>query len=174
AVVGGGLVTPRAVACPEGITRGTVLELAPAAGIRVAERDVALVELYTADEVFCTGTMGEIAGVVQIDGRPVGDGSVGPVTGRVAQHVGGVHDRPAEGPEQLHLLPVPEIGRGRFAAYPGVGGDHVRRVADEVPVPQPAQPVPAHLGQQVVGHVLLVVQVGAVRYRTGQRGGHVL
>src|SRR5438093_7310240 len=47
AVVGGGLVTPRAVACPEGITRGTVLELAPAAGIRVAERDVALVELYT-------------------------------------------------------------------------------------------------------------------------------
>ena len=84
AVVGGGLVTPRAVACPEGITRGTVLELAPAAGIRVAERDVALVELYTADEVFCTGTMGEIAGVVQIDGRPVGDGSVGPVTRRIA------------------------------------------------------------------------------------------
>ena len=84
AVVGGGLVTPRAVACPEGITRGTVLELAPAAGIRVAERDVALVELYTADEVFCTGTVGEIAGVVQIDGRPVGDGSVGPVTRRIA------------------------------------------------------------------------------------------
>jgi branched-chain amino acid aminotransferase len=85
AVVEGHLATPRAVACPEGITRGTVLELAPAAGIRVAVRDVSLVELYTADEVFCTGTMGEIAGVVEIDGRTVGDGRVGPVTGQVAE-----------------------------------------------------------------------------------------
>jgi branched-chain amino acid aminotransferase len=34
--------------------------------------------------VFCTGTMGEIAGVTHIDGRVIGDGQVGPVTGRVA------------------------------------------------------------------------------------------
>ncbi len=84
AVVDGGLVTPRAFACPEGVTRGTVLELAPAAGIRTSVRDVALAELYTADEVFCTGTMGEIVGVVEIDRRPVGDGQVGPVTRRIA------------------------------------------------------------------------------------------
>ncbi len=84
AVVDGGLVTPRACACPEGVTRGTVLELAPAAGIRTSVRDVALAELYTADEVFCTGTMGEVVGVVEIDGRPVGAGQVGPVTRRIA------------------------------------------------------------------------------------------
>jgi branched-chain amino acid aminotransferase len=85
AVVGGRLVTPRAVACPEGITRGTVLELAPAAGLEVAERDVSPAELYTAGEVFCTGTMGEIAGVTAIDGRTVADGAVGPVTTLLAE-----------------------------------------------------------------------------------------
>jgi branched-chain amino acid aminotransferase len=73
------------VACPEGITRGTVLDLAPAAGLRTSVRDVSLAELYAADEVFCTGTMGEIAGVVSVDGRAIGDGAVGPVTKRVAE-----------------------------------------------------------------------------------------
>ncbi|MFF5231940.1 aminotransferase class IV [Dactylosporangium sp. NPDC000521] len=84
AVVSGGLVTPRAVACPEGITRDTVIRLAPGEGLSVDVRDVSQVEMYTADEVFCTGTMGEIAGVVRIDGRPIGDGTVGPVTQRLA------------------------------------------------------------------------------------------
>jgi branched-chain amino acid aminotransferase len=84
-VVGGGLVTPRAVACPEGITRSAVLALAPAAGIAILVRDVAPLELYLADEVFCTGTMGEIAGVTSIDGRSIGTGQVGPVTRRVAE-----------------------------------------------------------------------------------------
>ena len=83
-VLDGALVTPRAVAAPEGITRATVLEIAPAAGIPVVVRDVSLTELYTADEVFCTGTMGEIAGVTVIDGRPIGTGSVGPLTLRVS------------------------------------------------------------------------------------------
>jgi branched-chain amino acid aminotransferase len=82
AVTGGGLITPRAVACPEGITRDTVLRIAP---VPVEVRDVSQVELYTADEVFCTGTMGEIAGVVAIDGRPIGAGKVGPVTRQVAE-----------------------------------------------------------------------------------------
>ncbi|MEV4513024.1 aminotransferase class IV [Dactylosporangium sp. NPDC049525] len=85
AVVDARLVTPRAVACPEGITRDTVLRLAPGEGFPVEVRDVSQVEMYTADEVFCTGTMGEIAGVVAIDGRPVGDGTVGPVTARLAR-----------------------------------------------------------------------------------------
>jgi len=84
AVLTGGLVTPKAFACPEGITRGTVLKLAPAAGHSVTERDVSLAEFYAADEVFCTGTMGEIAGVVEIDGRPIGGGAVGVVTRDVA------------------------------------------------------------------------------------------
>jgi branched-chain amino acid aminotransferase len=84
AVADGGLVTPRAVACPEGITRATVLELAQRNGIAVEVRDVTLAELYAAEEVFCTGTMGEIAGVNRIDGRVIGDGAIGPVTLRVS------------------------------------------------------------------------------------------
>jgi branched-chain amino acid aminotransferase len=84
AVVGGGLVTPYTVACPEGITRQTVLDLAPGAGVPVAVRDVSLVEMYNADEVFCTGTMGEIAGVTSIDGRRIGDGAIGPMTAELA------------------------------------------------------------------------------------------
>ena len=84
AVVGGGLVTPTTAACPEGITRQTVLDLAAGAGIPAVVRDVSLTEMYNADEVFCTGTMGEIAGITVIDGRTIGDGAVGPVTARIA------------------------------------------------------------------------------------------
>jgi branched-chain amino acid aminotransferase len=85
AVANGALVTPFTVACPEGITRQTVLDLAAEHGIPAVVRDVSLTEMYTADEVFCTGTMGEIAAVTTIDGRTIGEGSVGPVTGRVAR-----------------------------------------------------------------------------------------
>ncbi len=84
AVSGGTLHTPRTVACPEGITRQTVLDLAAEHGIEAVVRDISPTEMYTADEVFCTGTMGEIAGVTRIDDRVIGDGRVGPVTGRVA------------------------------------------------------------------------------------------
>jgi branched-chain amino acid aminotransferase len=83
-VVDGALATPRAVACPEGITRATVLRLCEANGIEAAERDLSLADFWTADEVFCTGTMGEIAGVTSIDGRPIADGSVGSVTRRLS------------------------------------------------------------------------------------------
>jgi branched-chain amino acid aminotransferase len=84
AMIGGALVTPYTLACPEGITRQTVLDLAPGAGLAVRVRDVSLAEMYNADEVFCTGTMGEIAGVTTIDGRRIGDGMVGPVTAELA------------------------------------------------------------------------------------------
>ena len=84
AVFGGGLHTPHAVACPEGITRQTVLDLAATHEIRAVVRDISLAEMYAADEVFCTGTMGEIAAVTEIDGRAIGDGKVGPLTTRVA------------------------------------------------------------------------------------------
>ncbi|GIE31840.1 aminotransferase class IV [Actinoplanes italicus] len=85
AVVGGGLVTPTTAACPEGITRQTVLDLSAQHGIPAVVRDVSLTEMYTADEVFCTGTMGEIAAVTVIDGRTIGAGSVGPLTSRIAK-----------------------------------------------------------------------------------------
>jgi branched-chain amino acid aminotransferase len=85
AVAGGALVTPVALACPEGITRQTVLGLAAANDIPATVRDVSLAEMYAADEVFCTGTMGEIAAVTTIDGRTIGSGVPGPVTTRVAR-----------------------------------------------------------------------------------------
>jgi branched-chain amino acid aminotransferase len=85
AVVGGSLITPTTVACPEGITRQTVLDLAAAEHIPAAVRDVSLTEMYNADEVFCTGTMGEIAGVTTIDGRTIGDGEPGALTTRMAR-----------------------------------------------------------------------------------------
>ena len=49
------------------------------------ERDLSLTEFYRADEVFCTGTMGELAAVVRIDGRTIGDGEVGPLTRRLSE-----------------------------------------------------------------------------------------
>ncbi|MEV6303063.1 aminotransferase class IV [Actinoplanes sp. NPDC051861] len=85
AVVGSTLVTPTTAACPEGITRQTVLDLAAAHDIPAVVRDVSLTEMYAADEVFCTGTMGEIAGVTVIDGRPIGNGQIGSLTSRVAK-----------------------------------------------------------------------------------------
>jgi branched-chain amino acid aminotransferase len=83
-VTGGLLATPAAAACPEGITRAAVLELAAAAGLPHATGDYSLAELYTADEVFVTGTMGGIAPVISLDGRPIGPGKPGPVTQRLA------------------------------------------------------------------------------------------
>ncbi|MEW6073832.1 MAG: aminotransferase class IV [Planctomycetota bacterium] len=80
----GVVATSRTVACPEGITRATVLELCAAHGIPHAERDLSLAEVHAADEVFCTGTMGELAGVVKVDGRTIGDGTVGPLTRRLS------------------------------------------------------------------------------------------
>jgi branched-chain amino acid aminotransferase len=76
--------TPRCVACPEGITRATVMELCEQNGIACAERDISLVEFYRADEVFCTGTMGELAPVTKIDGRMIGDGRPGAMTARLS------------------------------------------------------------------------------------------
>jgi branched-chain amino acid aminotransferase len=75
-VNGSRIATPRTVACPEGITRSVVLEICTAAGIEHEVRDISLAEFYRADEVFCTGTMGEIVPVVEIDGRPIGGGSL--------------------------------------------------------------------------------------------------
>jgi branched-chain amino acid aminotransferase len=84
-VTGGVLGTPTAAACPEGITRGAVLELAAGAGLECAVADYSLTQLYTADELFVTGTMGGIAPVLSLDGRRIADGSPGPVTLRLTK-----------------------------------------------------------------------------------------
>jgi D-alanine transaminase len=67
-----------------GITRAIVLEEAGSAGIPVEERPIRVEELTTADEIFFTGTTGEVRPVVEVDGRPVGDGRVGSVTRRLS------------------------------------------------------------------------------------------
>ena len=81
----GEVLTPRLVACPEGITRDTVLKLCRANHIPHAETDLSLTEIYRADEMFCTGTMGELAAVVDVDGRQIGDGQFGPMTARLSE-----------------------------------------------------------------------------------------
>src|SRR5213592_3122429 len=81
----GDLATSKVVACPEGITRATVIEIAASEKIRCVEADLSPVDVYSADEIFCTGTMGELAGVVKIDNRDIGDGKVGPMTKRLSE-----------------------------------------------------------------------------------------
>jgi branched-chain amino acid aminotransferase len=76
--------TPTLVACPEGITRRTILDICREHSIALEIGDLSLSELYRADEAFCTGTMGELAGVTRVDGRQIGDGAIGPMTKRLS------------------------------------------------------------------------------------------
>jgi branched-chain amino acid aminotransferase len=78
------LATSRVVACPEGITRATVIEICAAEKIHCAETDLSLDDVYGADEMFCTGTMGELASVVSVDNRRIGNGKVGKMTKRLS------------------------------------------------------------------------------------------
>lgn len=81
----GKLATSRVLACPEGITRATVLEICAAEKIPCTETDLTLEDVYGADEMFCTGTMGELAGVTKVDEHVIGDGNVGPMTKRLSE-----------------------------------------------------------------------------------------
>ena len=80
----GKVETSRVIACPEGITRATVLEICAAEKIPHGERDLTLEEVYASDEVFCSGTMGELAGIMRIDNCLIGKGEVGPMTKRLS------------------------------------------------------------------------------------------
>ncbi len=82
----GEVLTPFTHASPEGITRAAVLEICRKHTIPHVERDLSLAEVYRADEMFCTGTMGELAGITAVDGRIIGDGQVGPMTRRLSDH----------------------------------------------------------------------------------------
>ncbi len=67
----GKLFTPHADSCLPGITRQKVLEIAAKARIPVFEKNLSITEFYNADEVFTSGTMGELAEVSEIDGRTI-------------------------------------------------------------------------------------------------------
>ncbi len=75
--------TPHADSCLPGLTRRMILDICAAQGILAEERNLSLAELYTADEVFTSGTMGELTPVLVADGRTIGDGGVGPMTQRL-------------------------------------------------------------------------------------------
>jgi branched-chain amino acid aminotransferase len=61
-----------------------VIEICAAEKIRCVETDLSVVDVYGAGEMFCTGTMGELAAVTKIDNRQIGDGKVGPMTKRLS------------------------------------------------------------------------------------------
>lgn len=69
----------------EGITRNAVLELAQQAGIETAEIPLTRHDLYVADECFLTGSAAEVIAAVKLDGRAIGDGTVGPITQQLNQ-----------------------------------------------------------------------------------------
>jgi len=69
------IYTPHADACLPGITRGIVIELASDNKMPCIEKNISLTELYAADEVFCTGTMGELTPIKEIDGRLITNNS---------------------------------------------------------------------------------------------------
>jgi branched-chain amino acid aminotransferase len=69
--------------CMNGITRQKVIDLCRANGIPVFERNFSLVDTYSADEAFLTGTFGAQTPVGSIDGRMIGTGQIGPVTERL-------------------------------------------------------------------------------------------
>jgi len=64
----------------EGVTRAVVIRLARKEGLEIVEKNLTRCDLYVCDEFFLTGTAAEVIGVVQIDGRTIGAGTVGPVT----------------------------------------------------------------------------------------------
>ncbi|UCH37784.1 MAG: branched-chain-amino-acid transaminase [Candidatus Bathyarchaeota archaeon] len=85
-VSGGAVITPPpAAAILKGITRETAIQLAREEMIEVSEREITVHELISADEAFLTGTAAEIAPLVQVDSKAIGDGTPGPVTMRLIE-----------------------------------------------------------------------------------------
>ncbi|MFK8014827.1 MAG: aminotransferase class IV [Gammaproteobacteria bacterium] len=80
----GVLVTPFTTSCPEGVTRAAVLSLCAQHGIESKVANITLAEAYRAREIFCTGTMGELAAVTRLDGRGIGEGSRGELCTRLS------------------------------------------------------------------------------------------
>ncbi|PCH52469.1 MAG: branched chain amino acid aminotransferase [Cellvibrionales bacterium] len=75
------LYTPELTSCLDGITRGTVIQLAQEQGYEVREKRITRDEVYIADEAFFTGTAAEVLPICEMDNRTIGCGSRGPITG---------------------------------------------------------------------------------------------
>jgi branched-chain amino acid aminotransferase group I len=79
----GTVYTPHADACLPGLTRQMVLDICREQEIPAIERNLSLTELYTADEAFTSGTMGELTPILEADGRMIGNGGPGELTRRL-------------------------------------------------------------------------------------------
>ena len=76
----GVIYTPELTSALDGITRATVIQLAREEGYQVREKRITRDEVYVADEAFFTGTAAEVTPIAELDNRPVGSGSRGPIT----------------------------------------------------------------------------------------------
>ena len=85
AVIKGMVSTPSLSACLPGITRETVLDLSLEMGLPVVERSMTPGDFYVAEEAFLTGSGAEVVPVGEIDGRRIGDGTVGSITSRIIE-----------------------------------------------------------------------------------------
>ncbi|MBC5767826.1 aminotransferase class IV [Ramlibacter albus] len=83
-VRGNELWTSTGRCCFNGITRGHVIDLYAQQIGAVHQKDFTLAQTYSADEAFVTGTLGGVTPVTRIDGRPIGSGTMGPVTRRIS------------------------------------------------------------------------------------------
>ncbi len=81
----GKITTPPTINNLRGITREVVIEIIQRLGIPFCEANLGLYDLYTADEVFVTGTAAEVAPIVEIDGRVIGDGRPGKITKQIME-----------------------------------------------------------------------------------------
>ncbi|NHW23491.1 MAG: branched-chain-amino-acid transaminase [Archaeoglobales archaeon] len=81
----GRITTPPTINNLRGITRDVVIEIINRLGIPFFENNLGLYDLYTADEVFVTGTAAEVAPIVEIDGRVIGDGKPGKITKQIME-----------------------------------------------------------------------------------------
>jgi branched-chain amino acid aminotransferase group I len=79
----GQVLTPHADSCLPGLTRKMILRICRDEDIPAQERNLSLTELYTADEAFTSGTMGELTPVLEADGRTIGNGASGDITKRL-------------------------------------------------------------------------------------------
>ena len=118
----GVIYTPPTVTILEGITRASLITLAEDLGFQVIEREISRDQLYTADEVFVSGTAAECIGLREIDFREIGTGMTGPVTRALQEAfhavVRGKHPRSAEWLDyvQLDQLQLPaDISQSSYA-----------------------------------------------------------
>lgn len=105
-VISDGVIsTPDVTSALDGITRRTVMKLAQDLGYTVRERRITRDELYVCDEAFFTGTAAEVTPIRELDNRPIGSGSRGPITQKLqATYLAQVKGQREQYPEWLSLI----------------------------------------------------------------------